>query len=310
MKKPQLNFSKDKFKEIANAVGSATKDAVSTVSVNVKDSSEQFANYIDRTKYENDRKRLCPFFEENLQSAEFSMPQMIRLVDQDERRSNKACEGAIGFETNTKEMKVLNMYIENESMLGVSFYPFVKDTVYYVDPCHPNLYIALDDYFSYLKKVRVDELQTVAQDLGAKHVKISLKEHKQSSSNQNAKAKLNMLKKGAEASAQTMTNQMTTIEVAAEVEFSGGSVLRTPKLEYFKAESDILALIKMRLDPNGNQVLSKTYSFSYSNSSGIQVSDAAKIDAALKIMKCNMSTSVVNEALCESNMILEYSISF
>ena len=310
MKKPQINFSKDKLKEFASAVGTATKGAVSSVSENVRDGSEQLANYIDKTKYENDRKRLCPFFMEDLRSEDFSLPQMIRLVDQDERRTNRACDGAIGFETNTKEMKVLNMYIENESMLGISFYPFVKDTVYYVDPCHPNFYIALDDYFSYLKKVRVDELQTVAQNLGAKHVKISLKECKKSTSNQNGKGKLNILKTGVEASVQMSSNQMSTIEVAAEVDFSGGTAIREPKLEYFKAESDILALIKMRMDPNGNQILTKTYSFSYSNSSGIQVNDAVKIDAALKLMKCNMGSSVVNEARCESNMILEYSIAF
>ena len=310
MKLPQISFSKDKLTELANAVGSATMEAVTTVSDNVRDGSEQLASYLDKTMYENDRKRLAPFFAEDLQAETFSLPQMIRLVDQDERRTNRACEGAIGFETNTKDMKVLNLYIENASMLDVSFYPFVRDTVYYVDPCYPDHYIQLDDYFAYLKKVRVDELETVAHALGAKHVKISLKEQKRSSSNQGGMMKFGIMKAGGEGSHQTSTNEMSTIEVAAEVDFAGGKEPELPELVYFKNESDVRALIQMRLNPNGNRILSKTYSFQYSNSSGIQVSDALKIDAALKLMRCNLSSSVVNEAKCESSMLLEYQIFF
>ena len=315
MKLPQIHFSKDKLKEIANSVGNATKDAVTYVSDNVKEGSAQLTDYLDKTKYENDKKRLCPFYKENFEAENFALPQMIRLVDQDERRTNKACEGAVGFETNTKDMNVLNIYVENAPMLGVTFYPYVRDAVYFVDPCHPQLYIQLDEYFAYLKKVRVDELQKVAQSLGATHVKISLKEQKKSSSTQSTKGKMNasgaaVFKANGEGSSQRISDEMTTIEVAAEVDFSGGSEPTEPKLVYFKNESDVNALIHMRMDPNANQILSKTYSFSYKNSSGIQVNDAIKIDAALKLMKCNMGGTVLNEARCESDLVLEYSIQF
>ncbi len=70
MKKPKINFSKEKLKDFANA----TRNAVNMVSENVKSSSEQLASYLDKTRFANDRKRLCPFYAENLNAEGYSLP--------------------------------------------------------------------------------------------------------------------------------------------------------------------------------------------------------------------------------------------
>ncbi len=312
MKKPELKFSKDKINDFANAVGNATKNAVTTVSDNVKESSEQFGKHIDKVKFENDRKKLCPIFEDELFSEEYQLPPMIRIVDYDKRRDNKACEGAVGFETNTKDMKALNIYVEHVDRLGLTFYPRTTDSVYYVDPCDSHLYINLEDYFSYLKKARVDELETIAQTLGAKHVKISLKEQSKSSSTRSRNLSMGLKRKmSMGVSADECSNEMCDIEIAAEVDFKGRDTPAEPRLVYFKNESDINALVKMRLNPdNQNMLLSKTYSFKYSNSSGIQVKQAVKIEEALSQMNCKIGASISNEALNESRIMLEYNIVF
>ena len=49
-----------------------------------------------------------------------------------------------------------------------------------MDPSNERLYIALDNYYDYLKITRVSELQSVAQSLGAKHFKVSYKEQTES----------------------------------------------------------------------------------------------------------------------------------
>jgi hypothetical protein len=48
----------------------------------------------------------------------------------------------------------------------------------------------------------------------------------------------------------------------------------------------------------------------YGNSSGIKVSDAQKIDAAISGTNCGASRSVTSEAMSENSTILEYSIVF
>ena len=50
-------------------------------------------------------------------------------------------------------------------------------------------YIALDEYFSYLKIERINELQMIAKSLGAKHFKVTYKEEQTAFSEKSSKEK-------------------------------------------------------------------------------------------------------------------------
>lgn len=314
-------FSKDKLLNIANTVGNATKNTVTnigevtknaaiTVAENVREGGEQLGERLDQMKYDSDKKRLSPIYKEDIEAQDFVLPTLVHVVDYDKRKEIKACEGAIGFWTG-KDIKILNIYREYVELLGITFYPVVEETIYFVDPCFSSLYIKLDDYFAYLKKVRVDELTTVAQDLGAKHMEIVLKGNQKSAQNQNSSGGFSAFKVGGETSSLKTKQEISAIEVAAKVDFCGNENPVEPKLIYFKNESDINALIKMRLNPNNeNKILSKTYSLQYGNSSGIKVSDAQKIDTVLSQINYGMSRSITSEAMCENSTILEYTIVF
>ncbi len=297
-------------KSTASTLGQATKKAASTVAKNVKESSEQLGKQLDQKLFENDRKRLCPIFHEDILSGNFMLPPLLRVVGYDKRRDNRACDGAVGFMTG-KDAKLLNIYREHIDLLHLSFYPFLEEGVYYVDPCFNTLFIKIEDYFAYLKKVRVDELTKIAQDLGAKHVEITLKSNQTSLKNQSMTSSANVFKTGGSASVQKSNNNYSGIEVAAKIDFKGNDSPVRPSLVYFKNESDINALIEMRLNPqSGNQIVSKTYSLQYGNSSGIKIGDAEKIDNALRNVNFQMSRSFTNEVMSESNTILEYTILF
>ena len=68
-------------------------------------------------------------------------------------------------------------------------------------------------------------------------------------------------------------------------------------------------LISMRMDPD-SPLIRQTLTIKMSNSSGMTVTDAAKIDAALKSMKITGNTTVESEAKNESRRYLEYIIEF
>lgn len=314
-------ISKEKLFNIANDIGAATKKTVTNIGEatknaavsameNVKENSEHFSEKLDQIKYDNDKRRLCPIYKEELLANDFIMPTLINIVGYDKRKENKACEGAVGFLTG-KETKILNIYHEFIELLDITFNPFVEETVYHVDPCFNKCYIKMDEYFAYLKKMRVDELVLVAQNLGAKHVEIVLKSNQKSAQSQSNSGSLGIGKIGGGTSLSKSRSDISGVEVAAKIDFGGNEKPVEPKLMYFKDESDINALIKMRMNPdNENKILSKTYSLQYGNSSGIKVSEAQKIDAALSAANCGASRSVTSEALSESNTILEYSIVF
>lgn len=89
-----------------------------------------------------------------------------------------------------KELRIVNIFRDSIDSYGVSFYPDGDSELYYVDPSNRDEYIALDEYFSYLKQVRISELQRIAQDLGAKHFKVTYKEEKTSFSEKKVSKKV------------------------------------------------------------------------------------------------------------------------
>ena len=80
---------------------------------------------------------------------------------------------------------VMNIFLDSVNVYGISFYPNYDSEFYYVNPVDSDNYIVLDEYFDYLKQVRVGELQKIAQDLGAKHFRVTYKEENAFSSNDN-----------------------------------------------------------------------------------------------------------------------------
>ena len=82
-----------------------------------------------------------------------------------------------------------------------------------------------------------------------------------------------------------------------------------PELHYLKKEINVINLIEMRMDPL-SPLQHQHFNIEMSNSSGIKVKDAVKIDAALKAMKVSSNTTIVSEAQDEARRILEYEIEF
>ncbi len=195
---------------------------------------------------------------------------------------------------------------------GLTFYPDTDNEVYYADPSDRDHYIALDDYFNYLRVARVSELQRIAQDLGAKHFRVTYKEQKKSFTKTDVKVKLeakNATKHGgkAEADHEAERSSFEKVEIAAEMECIGHKPV-VPTLKYFKKDPQIQSLIALRMADNG--MTHQVYTLVLSNSSGIKAKDAMKIDAALSAMKISGDATVASEAQSEARRFFEYEIDF
>lgn len=300
-----------------NDDGAFNKADVSAIAETIGNSAKQVATAIkdcaEAKNREIELKTLQPIFPEDLQSADFLLSKLIRIVELDKKHAeSEVCKGSIGYTSMQKDLRVVNIYQDNVDDFGLTFYPDNDCGVYYVDPSDRDRYISLDDYFSYLKVARVNELQKIAQDLGAKHFRVTYKEQKTVFAQKSVKVKANAKATKGSATADIQydlsSSDTATVEIAAEMECIGHNPSE-PKLHYLKHESSIQTLVSLRMNKDAPLTHQK-YTLKLSNSSGIKENDAVKIDAALKSMKLSGNTTVANEARNEARRFFEYEIDF
>ena len=165
---------------IAESVGNTVKKGTQAV----KKTAEEKARILEL-------KTLQPIFADTLKDTDFFMSRFIRVTERDKKHAESdVCKGSIGFISNQKGLRVVNIFQDSIDAFGLTFYPDRESEFYYIDPSDRNAYIALNDYFSHLKLVRINELQKLAQDLGAKHFKVTYKEEEMSLSERKTNAKV------------------------------------------------------------------------------------------------------------------------
>lgn len=288
------------FSDVSMITGSVG-DAVKKGSKIIKESAEEKARLLAL-------RSLQPIFADSLNDANFLMSKFVRIVDRDKKRAESdVCQGSIGYMSSQKGLSMVNIFRDSVESFGLKFYPDCDCDFYYADPSARDQYIALNEYFSYLKIARINELQKIAQNLGARHFKVTYKEEQASFSEKSAKAHLKAAA-SAEATHHLAEKKYATVEIAAEMEFPGHSPVK-PRLKYLQRDPSIQTLITMRMDAK-TPLLHQKFMLKLSNSIGMKESDAVKIDAVLKGLKCSGNTTVVSELRNEARRYLEYDIEF
>jgi len=292
-------FDMEDVSAAAGAVGNAVKKGAAAV----KESAE-------KSRKRMDIKTLQPIFPDTLNQTEFLMSKFIRVADRDKKHAESdVCQGSIGFLSDKGGLRVVNVFKDSLNAFGLTLYPDADCEFYYVNPTDRDNYISLDEYFGYLKNVRVNELQRVAQALGANHFKVTYKEERTSFSELKGNAQVNGARLGGiKADHEASENKFSMIDVAAEMHMDGHAP-QMPELVYLKKDDNVQNLIRLRMT-GGEGFHHHKISIKLSNSSGIKESDAVKIDAVLKGMKVSGNATVSSEARNESRRYLEYEIDF
>lgn len=314
--KDLLGKSKDIAMHMAdqNADGKLDLKDVSVIAESVGNTVKKGTQAVRETAEEKVRilelKALQPIFREFLNNGDFYMSRFIRVTERDKKHAeSEVCKGSIGFISEQKGLRIVNIFRDSVDEFGLVFYPDKESEFYYVDPSDSKGYIALNEYFSHLKLLRINELQKLAQDLGAKHFRITYKEEKLSLTEKedNAKTHVKQVISG-EIEKNSTERNFSTVEVEAEMTFPGHSPVK-PQLKYLNNDPSIKTLIEMRMYEKA-PLLHQKYMLKLSNSSGLKESEAAKIDAVLKGMKCAGNATVVSEVQNEARRYLQYEIDF
>jgi len=303
------------FKDVSimvSSLGASAKRKVADAVETAKESGETWNEKRNQQRQETERSALRPIFSSDINNADFRMPKLIRVTDMDKKHAeSEICRGAIGYESVFKDMKVLNIFQESIGAFPISLYPEKAIGPYYADPVFEDRYIAMDEYFTFLKVARVNELQKIAQDLGAKHFRVVYIDQNKDVVTKKAAASLSAkyMPGKVDASGQHDSDYegASQVRIAAEMEFEGHAPVE-PTLVYLKKETCIQMLISLRM--GSNSMKHQKYTLKLSNSSGIKVKDAVKIDGALNALKCAGSVTVASEAQKEAERFFEYEIDF
>lgn len=322
IEKESLIDAKEKVQKLGDNTRQGAINLAEKASQGVKQGAAILDKAITDSRLERERRTLRPFFphdtlpfssvNRSYQASDTDgIYNMIRIVERDKKREESVvCKGSIGYWTRAKSLDILNIYEDVAKTIGINYHPALARAVYYIDPYQENLYVNLDEYFNYLKKARVSELEMVASELGAKKVSITLKEWKSTlmAKSMKLKAKVTDLP-GIDFKGSIQGTGLVNMEIATNLTFSGHDTPRVPKLLYFKGESDIEQLIKLRINPEKkNQLISKTYSLEYHKSSALTTDTATRIGEALSSLKIDNTIHI--EAQRQSRTILEYHIEF
>ncbi len=290
-------FDIDDVSVVAGAVSDVMKKGAAAVKVSAEENRKRM-----------ELKSLQPIFADTLDQADFFMSKLIRVVERDRKHAESdVCKGSIGFLSDKGGLRVVNLFTDSLDVFGLTFYPDADGEFYYVNPTDRDNYIALNEYFSYLKTVRINELQRVAQDLGARHFRVIFKEEQATFSQTKDKKQAKLAAAGSgEIEQERDEKKYDMVDIAAEL-YMDGHEPREPELVYLLKDECVRHLIQTRMTGGVN---SQKISIKMSSSSGIRESDAAKIDAVLKGMKVIGNTTWVSEVRNESRRYLEYEIDF
>lgn len=321
-------FDYKDIKHVAADVGNKAQKTAANIKAGLDDTKRKIDEKTRAAKVAADLKALRPIFMDDINSAEFALPKLIMIVDGPDKahKESDACKGSVGFINKVDKTDVMTFYTKGTDVLGVELDPDENGEIYYVDPADRDHYISLDDYFKYLKSARLQELQKVAQDLGAKYFDVEYLEEETETHSVGVKPQINIKPETIKKKNKKEENKNKGIAVTGEngfeankvdtrssriiakMEFLGGHPVR-PTLRYLAKEKDIQGLIELRMDEN-HKLLNKSITIELRKSSGMSMKDVATIGAVLKGLKCSAGITFVSDAEKEFKSKFMYNIQF
>ncbi len=295
-----------RFKKALVKTGEVSKKVFISVVDKAQDLSEQQQN----KNYAARMKKYNPLFPEWYISSDFKLPNLIRTVDDAERKGIDVCEGAIGWIEKKKDVEVMYLYDEAIQFSNIKFVPAaVCDSIYYVDPHDRHRFINVDGFFSMTQEEKLAELQHIAYSLGASRYWVEMLETSKESKSYDASTGIGHPKaKGTVSNDMERSTDMRTKSVAEAV-FAGARTPVEPKLCWYMHDKNVQNLIKMRCSdkPNGG-IATYTIELNSSVAASMSRSTAVKIDKAVISMgaKCDFDKKSEEEHARKMYFKLEF----
>ncbi len=255
-------------------------------------------------------KKYNPLFPKEFKSKSFNLPNVIKIVDDAERRGIDVCEGAIGWRNTVGGVEVLFLYDEFVASSHLLFLPIAKcDTIYCVDPFDRSRFIQADTMFSRTNQEKLAELENIAYCLGAKSCAIELVDMSADSEKSSQKAGIKASEYAAVSAQQNSASLNKSMQRSKTTSsFEGSNTPTRPALKWFAHDDTMNQLIEMRCSGN-NSIKSRVLELKNSCSATMSQSTAVAIDKLAKV-KIGGSATMEKQAVKEQNSVLIFEIEF
>lgn len=290
-------------KDFIKKTGNAVRGAFGKLAVDIKGKAAARSEKKKADGYEKRMEKYNPLFPEVFYSEAFALPNVIKIVDDAERRDIDVCEGAIGWTESVEGVEVLCLYDEFIPECGITFYPIVKcDSIYCVDCFDRKKFLDATNVFSIASQEKLAELEHIAYSLGAKSCSIEIVEAESNKRKTDASVKSKAINGSYEAkSTEGRKQSAKTLST-----FVGSDKPKAPTLKWFAHDDGIKRLVEMRCSDE-NSIQSKRLEIKCSLTTSMSVKTACAID---KILKIPAKLSMEHQAQKEQNSILVYEIDF
>lgn len=294
--------------ETATTVGGKAIEAASS-------GASKVASNAQKKRHEARITRYNPVFPEEFFGQDYDLPNMIIIADGDERKGIDVCEGAIGWLTVYDGMEILHLYEEAVPSSGLNFYPAARlNAAYFVDSLGGERFLDLDSYHEIVQKEKMTELKDIARSLGAKECYLETYEEDRSSSSSKKSVGASIKHKaagevGSEINQEAQGQSFQSRSIIFKQSFEGSDDPKTPNLNYFKNDTEILSLIESRLSRN-NRTSDYSLKLDTTSSSAMSTTTATKIDGGLKVAKVKTTSNFAIATEQESKRKLIFHVVF
>lgn len=303
----RLNNIKNKAGKTIQGIAGKAKEGGSKAAELASESLKQAQNKAQEIHHDARLAFYNPLFPDEFYRDDFDIPNMIVIVDEDERKGIDVCEGAIGWLSREGKVEVLHLYSEAAPKSNLKFFPFPNcDAIYYVDHFDRDRFVNLNCFHEVMEKEKLTELRNIAHALGAKKCRLEVYEtekeisikKKKGGAKAKAPTKAGQLNTNGSASLSSEASSSNERSIVFEDTFEGGSEPKRPALMWYRNDPEILSLIEMRM--SDNPVKKHTVKLDSKTSSTMSVERAAKLDVALKKLGASGNFTLESEAQSEA----------
>ena len=305
----------EKFSNFLQKASELSKKAADGVQKGAKATSES----IKKSLYEQRMKKYNPLFPKQYKSKDFHLPNMIKIVDDAERRGIDVCEGAIGWLGKENNVEVFYLYDEWIQQSGIQFIPAaICNEIYIVDRYDRKRFVRSDSIFEIAHGEKLAELEHIAHSLGAKSCTIEISESSANitdiSSHRHANAYLKSSTDGIANATMDYSASMSSSNAShrsgkTTAHFEGNNTPKQPQLKWFAQDDNIKRLIEMRLSSD-NSIKFRTLILEGATSATMAQTAACEFDGAIKNMGYKSAGQFEKKAKREYSSKLIFEIEF
>ncbi len=333
------DFLREKGSSVASAAGTGLEQAAKTAGSNatragkkaidivqnevspaLQDGASKAARTANQVATSTKKMLFGPILREYAESDEFALPQMIEILNANDKRSVDLEFGAIGWKSTEGKLEVLHIYEDDLDAISCEFYPattFKAGSIYYVDQLNKRRYINLAKYLDVIAEEKKAELLNIAYRLGAKHCHLECREEKLSVRSGKAKGKGVPKFHGNEIATEvTLSGEVggsldkydATVTLFSQ-EYSGNSNPQHPELHWYEHDPKILQLIEARCDES-NELKCYRAEISDTQTVTFDLNAAINIDVALKKLGAATNFKFEGQARNEKRRKLTFVVEF